>query len=58
METNVVKAKLEYVYYKMSIDAGIIMMPSELRTYGGVTHFLTERFDRDGNDKIHTQTLG
>jgi len=32
-------------------------MPSELRTYEGVTHFLTQRFDRLGNDKIHTQTL-
>ncbi len=50
-------AKLEYVYYRMAIDAGIAMMPSELRTYGRVTHFLTERFDRIGNDKIHTQTL-
>jgi serine/threonine-protein kinase HipA len=50
-------AKLEYVYYRMALDAGIEMMPSELRTYGGVTHFLTQRFDRNGNDKIHTQTL-
>ncbi len=32
-------------------------MPSELRTYDGITHFLTQRFDRDGNEKIHTQTL-
>ncbi len=22
----------------------------------GVTHFLTQRFDRNGNEKIHTQT--
>lgn len=50
-------AKLEYVYYKMVIDAGIAMMPSELRIYEGVTHFLTQRFDREGNDKIHMQTL-
>lgn len=50
-------AKLEYVYYQMALDAGIQMMPSELRTYEGVTHFLTQRFDRKGNDKIHTQTL-
>ncbi len=41
----------------MAIDAGIEMMPSELRSYGGVTHFLTQRFDRNGNEKIHTQTL-
>jgi serine/threonine-protein kinase HipA len=50
-------AKLEYVYYRMALDAGIEIMPSELRTYEGVTHFLTQRFDRNGNDKIHTQTL-
>lgn len=50
-------AKLEYVYYRMALNAGIEMMPSQLCTYGNVTHFLTERFDRHGNDKIHTQTL-
>ena len=72
METNVVKvklilkyddnsaypfAKLEYVFYQMAVDAGITMMPSMLRMYGGVTHFLTRRFDRTGNQRIHTQTL-
>ena len=51
-------AKLEYVYYQMALDAGIEMMPSELRMYEGVTHFLTQRFDRIGNEKAHTQTLG
>ena len=50
-------AKLEYIYYRMALDCGITMMPSELRTYEGVTHFLTQRFDRNGNEKIHTQTL-
>lgn len=50
-------AKLEYVYYLMAVDAGINMMPSELRRYEGVTHFLTKRFDRNGNDKMHMQTL-
>lgn len=50
-------AKLEYIYYQMALDAGIQMMSSELRTYEGVTHFLTQRFDRKGNEKIHTQTL-
>ena len=50
-------AKLEYVYYLMALDAGIEMMPSELRMYEGVTHFLTQRFDRIRNEKIHTQTL-
>lgn len=41
----------------MVTDAGIAMMPSELKTYGGISHFLTQRFDRNGNDKLHTQTL-
>jgi len=50
-------AKLEYVYYKMALAAGINMMSSELRSYGNVTHFLTRRFDRVGNNRIHTQTL-
>ncbi len=50
-------AKLEYVYYRMGLEAGINMMPSELRSYGNVAHFLTRRFDRVGNDRIHTQTL-
>ena len=50
-------ARLEYVYYQMALAAGIKMMPSELRSYGNITHFLTRRFDRVGNDRIHTQTL-
>ena len=50
-------AKLEFVYYQMALAAGINMMPSELRSYGNVTHFLTRRFDRAGNNRIHTQTL-
>jgi len=50
-------AKLEYVYYQMALAAGIKMMPSELRSYGNVTHFLTRRFDRIDNVRIHTQTL-
>ncbi|WP_085536784.1 type II toxin-antitoxin system HipA family toxin [Massilibacteroides vaginae] len=50
-------AKLEYVYYLMAKEAGIDIMSSELKTYEGVTHFLTKRFDRIGNEKLHVQTL-
>ena len=50
-------AKMEYIYYLMASDAGIKMMPSSLKQYGDISHFLTERFDRKGNKKIHTQTL-
>lgn len=41
----------------MALDAQIDMMPSELRTYENITHFLTLPFDRIGNEKVHTQTL-
>ncbi|MDR1161519.1 MAG: HipA domain-containing protein, partial [Tannerellaceae bacterium] len=45
-------AKLEYIYYRIALDAGIEMMPSELSVYSGITHFLTQRFDRNGNEKV------
>lgn len=48
---------VEYVYSMMAGYAGIRMMPCRLAEFGGVPHFLTERFDRDGNERIHTQTL-
>ena len=50
-------AKLEYIYYLLARKAQINMMPSSLRLFGNVSHFLTERFDRIGNKKVHTQTL-
>ena len=50
-------SKLEYVYYEMALDSGIDMMLSELRTDENITHFLTQRFDRNGNGKVHVQTL-
>ncbi len=50
-------SELEMTYYEMAIKAGINMMPSELYPVEGNNHFLTKRFDRDGDKKIHTQTL-
>ena len=50
-------AKLEYIYYLLAKKAQINMMPSDLRLFGNVSHFLTKRFDRIGNKKVHTQTL-
>lgn len=50
-------AELEMTYYELATLAGINMMPSELYTVDGTPHFMTKRFDRDGGDKIHTQTL-
>jgi serine/threonine-protein kinase HipA len=50
--------RIEYAYYKMAIDADIIMMPSLLLEEGGRAHFMTKRFDRIvNNEKLHMQTL-
>ncbi len=48
---------MEYVYYLLAQQCGIDMMPCFLLPEGERRHFLTQRFDRDGNSKIHTQTL-
>lgn len=49
--------KIEYSYYLMAVAAGLKMMTSQLIEIGGKFHFLTERFDRKENEKIHIQTL-
>ncbi|WP_406828850.1 type II toxin-antitoxin system HipA family toxin [Microbulbifer sp. ARAS458-1] len=48
---------MEYVYHQMATRCGIDMMPCHLLREGNRRHFVTERFDRHGNDKIHIQTL-
>ena len=50
-------AELEMTYYEMATNAGIRMMPSRLYPVEGNNHFLTLRFDRDGEKKLHIQTL-
>ena len=50
-------AELEMTYYALAVDAGIRMMPSELYQVDGNNNFLTMRFDREGGQKLHTQTL-
>jgi serine/threonine-protein kinase HipA len=50
-------AELEQTYYDMATEAGINMMESKLFEVEGTNHFLTRRFDRDANGKLHTQTL-
>ena len=50
-------AELEMTYYELATKAGIRMMPSKLYTVDGNNHFITKRFDRDGEKKLHTQTL-
>ncbi|MFY9180610.1 MAG: type II toxin-antitoxin system HipA family toxin [Venatoribacter sp.] len=48
---------MEYVYYLMATSCGIDMMPCHLLEEGSRRHFLTQRFDREENNKIHVQTL-
>lgn len=48
---------MEYVYYLMAKACGIEMMPSRLLDEGNRRHFITQRFDRIGNEKLHVQTL-
>ncbi len=50
-------AELEMAYYEMALEAGIKMMPSRLIDVEGCRHFLTERFDRNEESKLHMQTL-
>jgi serine/threonine-protein kinase HipA len=49
--------RIEYAYYLMATQAGIVMSPCRLLEEGGRAHFMTKRFDRDGNTKLHTQSL-
>jgi len=48
---------MEYVYYLMAKACGIDMMPCHLLNEGDRRHFITQRFDRNGNKKRHVQTL-
>lgn len=48
---------MEYVYHLMAKLCGIEMMPSRLLDEGSRRHFITQRFDRRGNEKIHVQSL-
>lgn len=49
---------IEYAYYRMACEAGIIMSPSHLLQENGRFHFMTKRFDRkDDGSKYHMQSL-
>lgn len=49
--------RMEYAYYLMARQAGLRMMSSRLLEGKDEVHFLTQRFDRNGNEKLHVQTL-
>lgn len=50
-------SEIEMIWHEMAKEAGISMMPCFLKNIDGLNHFVTERFDRVGSEKIFTQTL-
>ncbi len=49
--------RIEYAYYLMARDSGIDISESRLLEENGRAHFMTRRFDREGNTRHHVQTL-
>src|SRR5699024_2866418 len=49
--------RIEYAYHLMARAAGVDMMACRVLDEGGRHHFMTRRFDREGNRKVHVQTL-
>jgi serine/threonine-protein kinase HipA len=49
--------RVEYAYYLMATDSGIDMSECQLLEENGRAHFMTKRFDRQGNIKHHIQSL-
>ena len=47
----------EYEIHRQALAAGIEMSECRLYELDGVKHFMTKRFDRDGNRRHHLQTL-
>lgn len=49
--------RIEFAYARMARQAGIEMTECSLLEEGGRAHFMTRRFDRIGNQRIHVQSL-
>lgn len=49
--------RIEYAYHLMARAAGMTMAPCRLLEENDRAHFMTKRFDREGNAKHHLQTL-
>jgi len=49
--------RVEYAYYLMAKDCEIEISESKLLEENGRAHFMTKRFDREGNTKNHIQSL-
>jgi serine/threonine-protein kinase HipA len=49
--------RIEFAHYLMALDCGIAMAESRLLEEQGRAHFMTRRFDRVGNRKLHLHSL-
>ncbi|MDR1154038.1 MAG: type II toxin-antitoxin system HipA family toxin [Bacteroidales bacterium] len=49
--------RIEYAYFLMAKDCHIEMSDCRLLEEGRRAHFMTRRFDRIGNEKLHMQSL-
>ena len=49
--------RIEFAYHRMAAASGIAMTPCRVHEENGRAHFMTRRFDREGNEKVHMQTL-
>ena len=49
--------RVEYAYHLMATDSKIVMNECQLLEENGRAHFMTKRFDREGNVRHHIQSL-
>lgn len=52
-----IPTKLEYMYHLFAKEAGITMSPCELLEFDGKAHFLTYRFDRKNDERLHVHSF-
>lgn len=57
LETSRGYGRVEMAYHKMAVACGIEMMECRLLEENGRAHFMTRRFDRTEEGKIHVQSL-
>ncbi len=50
--------RIEYAYSLVAREAGIEMAETRLLEERGLAHFMTRRFDREGDKRIHMHSLG
>jgi serine/threonine-protein kinase HipA len=49
--------RIEYAHHLMAVECGISMSECALLEEGDRAHFMSRRFDRRNNEKLHVQTL-